>query len=650
MSRRSVLRALAGFILVVATAAALPSAARAADAETTLAERYVPVVRLVNQEEPCGHGEAYQPIDMKLVLGNPDVAVRGPWDRTNIIKVGPTAADLARGLFDYHLDFPGSAISPGCVYDEWSHRSNKGSAPRAYARLVTDSTYPGQLALQYWFFYVFNDFNDKHEGDWEMVQLNFDAHTATEALRKKPALVGFSQHEGAESAHWGDSKLEIVDRTHPVVYPALGSHANYFTSALHLGRSAAQGVGCDDTSGPSFELRPQVSVIPTENTAYLRSYPWLGYEGHWGEEHEGFYNGPTGPNTKLQWTEPIVWSTGEWRDKSFTVPVGTSFGTTATGFFCDAVATGSSILTSIVGDPSPLLIALAVLLGLILWLTSRTSWQPSAPLRLTRRRAWGAITNAARRMYFGHMRLFLAIGLLFLPLGALITGLQYILFRLSGLNGLVDSAGSTNAVVAFLALALGVAITVFGLAILNGVTAVAMVDIDAGREAGALAAYKKVLPKIGPILGVGLIVAVIIALLGSTFIGVLLAVWLVVRWAFFAQVIVLEDVSPVGALHRSARLVRGDWWRVASMLLFVTTIALLLGPLIGTLLLFVTSASFDFVNLISSVVYAVVLPYAAIASTYLYFDLRVAKQQAETDEADDVLPAEETLPAALAPR
>jgi hypothetical protein len=86
------------------------------------------------------------------------------------------------------------------------------------------------------------------------------------------------------------------------------------------------------------------------------------------------------------------------------------------------------------------------------------------------------------------------------------------------------------------------------------------------------------------------------------------------------------------------------------MLLFVTTIALLLGPLIGTLLLFVTSASFDFVNLISSVVYAVVLPYAAIASTYLYFDLRVAKQQAETDEADDVLPAEETLPAALAPR
>jgi hypothetical protein len=206
-------------------------------------------------------------------------------------------------------------------------------------------------------------------------------------------------------------------------------------------------------------------------------------------------------------------------------------------------------------------------------------------------------------------------------------------------------------VVAFLAFALGVVITVFGLAILNGVTAVAMVDIDAGRGAGALAAYKRILPKIGPIVGVGLILAVIIALLGSTFIGVLLAVWLVVRWAVFAQVIVLEEMSPVGALRRSARLVRGDWYRTASMLLFVTSFALLLGPLIGTLLLFVTSASFDFVNLISAVVYAVVLPFAAIATTYLYFDLRVAREQeAETAESGDVLPEETTTAAALAPR
>jgi hypothetical protein len=96
--------------------------------------------------------------------------------------------------------------------------------------------------------------------------------------------------------------------------------------------------------------------------------------------------------------------------------------------------------------------------------------------------------------------------------------------------------------------------------------------------------------------------------------------------------------------------VRGNWWRVAALVLFVTIIALVLGPLVGTLLLFVTTASFNFVNLIAGVVECVVLPFAAIATTYMYFDLLVA-QQSEGDiaEAGDVLPIEGT-PTALVPR
>src|SRR4051812_11460275 len=131
-----------------------------------------------------------------------------------------------------------------------------------------------------------------------MIQLNFAATSAVEALGKAPVQVGYSQHEGAERAGWGDSKLALVDGTHPVVYPALGSHANYYSSKLFLGRSAAQGVGCDDTVGDHRELRPQVTVIPTARADYLRAFPWLGYDGRWGERHSGFYDGPTGPNQK----------------------------------------------------------------------------------------------------------------------------------------------------------------------------------------------------------------------------------------------------------------------------------------------------------------------------------------------------------------
>jgi hypothetical protein len=106
-------------------------------------------------------------------------------------------------------------VAPDCTYDEWSHRLNNGHAPVTYAHIVADPTYPGKLALQYWFFYLFNDFNDKHEGDWEMIQLDFDAATPAQALQTKPSLVGFSQHEGAESSHWADSKLQIVDGSRP---------------------------------------------------------------------------------------------------------------------------------------------------------------------------------------------------------------------------------------------------------------------------------------------------------------------------------------------------------------------------------------------------------------------------------------------------
>jgi hypothetical protein len=69
------------------------------------------------------------------------------------------------------------------------------------------------------------------------------------------------------------------------------------------------------------------------------------------------------------------------------------------------------------------------------------------------------------------------------------------------------------------------------------------------------------------------------------------------------------------------------------------------------LLLFATSASFNFINLVSGVVYVFVLPYAAIASTYMYFDLRVARQQAEqAGESEDVLPVEVPPSASLVQR
>ena len=44
-----------------------------------------------------------------------------------------------------------------------------------------------------------------------MIQLNFSAVGAAQALKQQPTEIGYSQHEGAERAAWDDEKLELVD-------------------------------------------------------------------------------------------------------------------------------------------------------------------------------------------------------------------------------------------------------------------------------------------------------------------------------------------------------------------------------------------------------------------------------------------------------
>jgi hypothetical protein len=66
----------------IAMAAVLSSTASAADASLELALRYAPIVRLVEQKEPCGRGEAFVPTNVGRVLGSAGVVLRGPWDTT----------------------------------------------------------------------------------------------------------------------------------------------------------------------------------------------------------------------------------------------------------------------------------------------------------------------------------------------------------------------------------------------------------------------------------------------------------------------------------------------------------------------------------------------------------------------------------------
>jgi hypothetical protein len=610
-------------LVVLALAALAVSAAAPASLadERALADRYAPLVRLVEQKEECGPGEPYEPMDVNALFGQPTVALRGPWNPNDLVKIGPTAKDLSPGLYEYHLDFPGDALEPRCDYERWSRRITGGHEPTVYAHVATDPHHMGQVALQYWLFYAYNDWNNLHEGDWEMIQLVFDATGAHEALSGRPTMVGYSQHEGAERADWGDDKLELVDGTHPVVYPAAGSHANFFDEGLFLGSSAEQGVGCDNTSGPHRDLRPAVGTIPSDPSEARSDFPWIAFEGRWGELRPAFFNGPTGPNLKTQWTEPIQWSEG-WRERSFAVPAGSVFGTTATDFFCRAIGNGSRALVQLVRRPLAFTAALAVLLLLLIFALSRTSWRPVAPLRLAHRRTWGQTLGASVRMYLANWRLAIGIGVLFIPISLLVVLLQAVLVRGTGILG-VDTGTESHGVLTFFVLAIGTALTLLGLGLVQAATARALVEIDEGRAVGPLRAYRLAADSIRPLLGALVVASVVLSLLASSIYLIPVAVWLAGRWALIAPSIELEELSAIGGLRRSGYLVRGKWLKVTSLIVIGAALAVAAGPIVGALLILGTDAPLWLVNVVAGVVYSLTMPLVAITTTYVYCDRRV---------------------------
>jgi hypothetical protein len=464
-----------------------------------------------------------------------------------------------------------------------------------------------------------------------MIQLVFDAATASQALERTPVEIGYSQHEGAEGAEWTDDKLERVNATHPVVHPAAGSHANFFSEALYLGSSAEQGVGCDDTRGPTFDVRPVVRTIPSDPAQARKDFLWIAFEGRWGELRPAFFNGPTGPNLKSQWTEPISWSEG-WRTRSYTVPGGSAFGPAATGFFCGAVGGGSRALVRLVHHPLEFSLVLLGLALLAIFLLTRTDWRPSAPLRLARSRAWGQILAGATRMYAARIPLFVGMGALFVPISLLVALLQALVLHATNVLG-VQTGGESNGLLAVVVLAIGTALTLLALGVVQAATARALVEIDQGRPVGPVRAYRLALGSVRPLFGALLVATLAISLLATSIFLLPIAVWVAGRWALIAPVAELERASALAALRRSGRLVRKRWLKVATLIVAGGALVLVIGPLIGVLLILGTNAPFWLVNVIAGIVYAVTMPFVALTTAYVYFDARVRSELADEQEA-----------------
>jgi hypothetical protein len=216
--------------------------------------------------------------------------------------------------------------------------------------------------LQYWYFYIYNDSGNKHEGDWEMVSIVLDKD-------RTPQRVGFAGHTGGAQRAWKDLRgpdgNELKDR--PYVYVARGSHAAYLdympdghksvsieyrknitgfgpvlnVSAAALSRAVFFAGVRDFTPGhpdnpiaieKGIELNPRVIPLPERSDLIrppgtpgwelvdatgqdLRADPewwWMYLDCRWGSSHSRFFSsiGPEPPWKKERWGAPLAWVKG----------------------------------------------------------------------------------------------------------------------------------------------------------------------------------------------------------------------------------------------------------------------------------------------------------------------------------------------------
>ena len=457
-------------------------AAPDADAARELAERFVPVIMIKEQADDCDpDGEPFWPMPVDVLLDNPEIALRQMSRNDPVVMRGPRASDLAGLGEGFFLDFPGDSLRPGCIYERDFDKYTEGVEPTVYAHVVQQPDEPGLVFVQYWLYWYYNDWNNKHESDWEGITLKFEANSVEEALLAEPVAVGYSQHEGGERTNWDDEKLSR-EGDRPVVYSSARSHASYFGSALYLGRAASEGFGCDETTGPSVRVDPAVVLLPDRVDDPDDPLAWLSYGGRWGERQGGAFNGPTGPAAKARWLEPAPWF-DDLRDTSVVIPAGDSAATAVIDVFCGTVERGSRALISFTTSPERVLIALAVLALLVRFLAGRTDWRPVAPVPVVRRRRAGQLVRAAAREYARTPGVFLLIGAVYLPALVVTGALTAIVQLVPFVSAIVGLAGKASGTSLFLSVFVGSFANAAAFVVVNAVVAVYLRDERRGAPA-----------------------------------------------------------------------------------------------------------------------------------------------------------------------
>lgn len=280
--------------------------------------RATPDPQLLRTYQPVTHfdpQEAFGPTAVQSFIGDSalEQSVGGQWV---VVNGDPGPGGLPEtGTFRLNQTACTPSASIGglsCYRTSWDAW---GGGSVVYGRVahLADAT-----VLQYWYFYYDDVYSylyppsdfiwQAHEGDWEVVNVVLSA-------AGQPVEAAYSQHCLGQRRAWATTPR--WRDTHPVVYVALGSHANYFTSGTHQFNPACippqalfllsqaglpLPVDYAFTGGTTAGPPQSAAVVTTIHQADEHSQAWLRFPGTWGEQqwfHAAFYPPPAGPTVPL---------------------------------------------------------------------------------------------------------------------------------------------------------------------------------------------------------------------------------------------------------------------------------------------------------------------------------------------------------------
>ena len=266
-----------------------------------LADAYAPIAMLREQGHPLRQRRRRlfsAPVDW--IFDNPELLLRA--DAGGDVAYDPV---LAEGFAPPTSPLPDPEptstsrtipITPGCDYETTSRTvtATFDLKPTTYVHIVVDAG-KRKLYLQYWFWYLFNDWNNLHESDWEMVQLVFDATT-----RRTRSPFGPDELDSPNTRRSARplEQQPARDRDEPIstsIPVPVHTRPIRPRSLYQLGR-ARQRLWLRQHHPPGPQLPWGPAWLSSLSGRSNRPFAWALFQGRWGQRGEPLFNGPLGPN------------------------------------------------------------------------------------------------------------------------------------------------------------------------------------------------------------------------------------------------------------------------------------------------------------------------------------------------------------------